>query len=246
MNQETEEKLKIYEIINHKIEHGDSLFNTRITWFATLQALLFFPTFNELSKIIIPVIQTNKPVWQQNNVLYCFILIGLSFCLVVSISCQAAHVHINNLIKQYNQKIKRYPKRLENILIEMGSSPGIRFFGLFASFGSILVFSSFWTYLFYSYFYHNYNYISNVDCILKNLPFFINFIIDGIIIYNIVESIFDCLPFKRIIEIRNYIFNLFSISWLLAIAIWFRVYILIFDLSADIITLSKNIINFLK
>lgn len=49
MHKEIREQQKIYEIINHKIEHEDSLFNTRISWFVSLQALLFFPLFFTLS-----------------------------------------------------------------------------------------------------------------------------------------------------------------------------------------------------
>lgn len=168
-----ENKLILYEIINHKIEHEDSLFNQRITWFVTSQALLFLPIFNLLTAVDIK---------KSGDLLLCLLLIGLISFFLVCLSCQASHIHINQLINEYN-KITNNLCISEDITITMGSTPYIRFIGLFASFGSIFLFSNFWIYLVKI----------NFSC-QYNIAFLFNFITNYIIVYNVFDILSFDLP----------------------------------------------------
>lgn len=119
------------------------------------------------------------------------IFIGLFFCLIVALSCQAAKLRIHSLSRKYNQKIieNNLTKNLHIYPIQqIGSPPLISFLGLCAPFGSIVIFSKLWLYL---------AKISPVDH--KDLYIILFSVIVTIVDYIFISNLFDCL--------FDYIFN---------------------------------------
>jgi hypothetical protein len=188
-------ELKIFEIINGKIEHEDNLFVGRITWFVSLQALLFFPIFLIYTQTIANLKNLTKLsgtfLKYQENILIGLILTGLSFCLIVLLGCQAAHLRINQLTELYKQKEEQFREAYSDYLhlvLNVQSPPFVRFLGFLASLGSIFIFSKLWLFL---------EVISHADQNIVIVSFIIVTIIDSITIYNLFDCIFDFLRYDK-------------------------------------------------
>ena len=182
-------ELNIFEVINHKIEHEDNLFAGRITWFVSLQTLLFFPVFFIFSQKI----EDSKNLTEfsetffryQEDIILGLTLTGLSFCLIVLLSCQAAHLRINQLIKLYRfqrNQFRQYYLDYVHLVLNVESPPLIRLLGFFASFGSIFIFSKLWLFL---------EAITNINRNIIIISMIVVTIIDCLVIYNLFDCIFD-------------------------------------------------------
>ena len=197
-------ELNIFEAISQKIEHEDNLFAGRITWFVSLQGLLFFPVFFILSQ---PTENSQKLTEfsesffkYQDSILLGLVLTGLSFCSIVLLGCQASHLRINQLIKQYQIKQEQFGHAYSDrvhLILNVKSSPLVRFLCMLASFGSIFIFSKLWLYL------------EVVTDIKQNAVVIISFtavaIIDSITIHNLFDCVFDLLNYKKYQKFTNQI-----------------------------------------
>ena len=174
-----DKKRKLYELFNKKIEHEDNLFNARITWFVAVQALLFSPTFLTLKE---------NHFEHKDALILWIISIGLSFCLIVLLSCQAAHCRIKLLIKNYNNATDKYGcKNTDSLIHPQITSPRwIHFLGMLASYGSIVIFSKFWLYL-------GTITITNVNSIFIHILFAFTIIIDCIVFNQVFSYPIDCV-----------------------------------------------------
>ena len=197
-------ELNIFEAISQKIEHEDNLFVGRVTWFVSLQALLFFPVFFILSQTT----ENSKNLTEfsesffkyQDSILLGLVLTGLSFCSIVLLGCQAGHLRINQLIELYRIRKERfshaYPDRV-HLILDVKSSPLVRFLGMLASFGSIFILSKLWLYL------------EVVTDIKQNAVVIVSFvavtIIDSITIHNLFDCVFDLLNYKKYQKFTNQI-----------------------------------------
>ena len=197
-------ELNIFEAISQKIEHEDNLFAGRITWFVSLQGLLFFPVFFILSQ---PTENSQKLTEfsesffkYQDSILLGLVLTGLSFCSIVLLGCQASHLRINQLIKQYQIKQEQFGHAYSDrvhLILNVKSSPLVRFLCMLASFGSIFIFSKLWLYL------------EVVTDINQNAVVIISFvavsIIDSITIHNLFDCVFDFLNYQKSQKLTNHI-----------------------------------------
>ena len=130
-----EERWKRYESFNHKIEHEDNLFNLRITWFVSLQTLLFIPTFSILSAAEETILNEN-----QDGIILRIILIGLLLCFVVLLSCLAAQYRIYSLITKHDEANDHH----EIIHPQMTSPRLAHILGIVTPYASIIIFTLFW------------------------------------------------------------------------------------------------------
>ena len=223
-------ELNIFEAISLKIEHEDNLFVGRVTWFVSLQGLLFFPVFFILSQTIENsqnLSQFSETFFRyQDSILLGLVLTGLSFCSIVLLGCQAGHLRINQLIELYRIRKERfgqvYSEHL-HLILEVQSPPWIRFLGLLASFGSIFIFSKLWLYL------------EVVTDINQNVVLIISFvavsIIDSITIHNLFDCVFDFLNYQ---EDRKFSNQVLLITMVIAIDISIYLYV-IYNMSLFVI-----------
>ena len=204
-------ELNIFEAINLKIEHEDNLFVGRVTWFVSLQGLLFFPVFFILSQTI----ENSKNLSQfsetffryQDSILLGLMLTGLSFCSIVLLGCQASHLRINQLFELYRIRQERFSKVYSDrvhLILDVKSPPWVRFLGLLASFGSIFIFSKLWLYL------------EVVTDINQNAVLIISFvavsIIDSITIHNLFDCVFDFLNYQEYQKMANHFLLITMVS----------------------------------
>ena len=204
-------ELNIFEAINLKIEHEDNLFVGRVTWFVSLQGLLFFPVFFILSQTI----ENSKNLSQfsetffryQDSILLGLMLTGLSFCSIVLLGCQASHLRINQLFELYRIRQERFSQVYSDrvhLILDVKSPPWVRFLGLLASFGSIFIFSKLWLYL------------EVVTDINQNAVLIISFvavsIIDSITIHNLFDCVFDFLNYQEYQKMANHFLLITMVS----------------------------------
>ena len=223
-------ELNIFEAISLKIEHEDNLFVGRVTWFVSLQGLLFFPVFFILSQTIENsqnLSQFSETFFRyQDSILLGLVLTGLSFCSIVLLGCQAGHLRINQLIELYRIRKERFSQVYSehlHLILEVQSPPWIRFLGLLASFGSIFIFSKLWLYL------------EVVTDINQNVVLIISFvavsIIDSITIHNLFDCVFDFLNYQ---EDRKFSNQVLLITMVIAIDISIYLYV-IYNMSLFVI-----------
>ena len=236
-------ELNIFETISQKIEHEDNLFVGRVTWFVSLQGLLFFPVFFVLSQTI----ENSKNLTEfsdsffryQDSILIGLVLTGLSFCSIVLLGCQAGHLRINQLIELYRIRQERFSHVYSgcvHLILDVKSPPGVRFLGLLASFGSIFIFSKLWLYL------------EVVTDINQNAVVIISFltvaVIDSITMHNLFDCVFEFLNYQKHQKLTNHIllstmvitidvsiclYVIYNISWFLILTV-FLVTTVIFSL----------------
>jgi hypothetical protein len=194
-NNKVDIELKMFEAINNKIEHEDNLFVSRITWFISLQALLFFPVFlifsqtTEDSKSLTGLSQTFFR--HQENLLLGIMLTGLCFCFIVLLGCQAGHLRVSQLMELYRQKRNQFYQDYSDyfhVILDIKSSPWIRLLCLIASFGSIFIFSKLWLFL---------EVIAGINKNAMFVSFIIATIIDSIIMHNLFDCVFDFLCYQK-------------------------------------------------
>ena len=197
-------ELQIFEAINHKIEHEDNLFVGRVTWFVSLQALLFFPVFFILSQTT----EKSKNLSEfsetffryQDSILLGLVLTGLSFCSIVLLGCQAGHLRINQLIELYRTRKNQFSHVYSDylhLILDVKSPPLFRFLCLLASFGSIFIFSKLWLYL---------EVVTDIDLnVVVIISFVAVAIIDSITIHNIFDCVLEILKYKKSQKVLNHI-----------------------------------------
>lgn len=186
---------KIFEAINNKIEHEDNLFVSRITWFISLQALLFFPVFlifsqtKENVKSLTGLSQTFFR--HQENLLVGIMLTGLCFCFIVLLGCQAGHLRVSQLMELYEQRRKQFRQDYSeyfHVILDIKSPPWSRLLCLIASFGSIFIFSKLWLFL---------EVIADINKNAMLLSFIIATFIDIIIMHNLFDCVFNFLRYQK-------------------------------------------------
>lgn len=188
-------ELKIFEAINNKIEHEDNLFVSRITWFISLQALLFFPVFlifSQTTENVKSLTGLSQTFFRhQENLLVGIILTGLCFCFIVLLGCQAGHFRISQLTELYRQKRNQFCQDYSDyfhVILDIKSPPWIRLLCLIASFGSIFIFSKLWLFL---------EVIVGINKNAILVSFIIATIIDSIIMHNLLDCVFDFLHYQK-------------------------------------------------
>jgi hypothetical protein len=104
---DSERRKDLYERLRRQIEHEDNLVNHRLTWFLTLQGLLF------IAYATLAPEDTQKFLYWKRVVLLLFSVVGYLTAVFTSFSIEAAHLSLNGLQRMWEDPPGAWDKAAE-------------------------------------------------------------------------------------------------------------------------------------